>query len=138
MSDKTNARSQDRTPYRGPVWIQPADGASLVGDVRNLSQGGMFVNVVPTPPLGQEIVCELPGYRAVRGRVVWISSPSELADHGVGIEFVDLTERPTPILAMPSTTYAGSSSLPMGVNASVGLSSEASFENTFTFSSGLN
>lgn len=77
------------------------DSGSLVGETRNLSPGGMFVNVVPTPQLGQEVVCELPGHEAVRGRVVWVSMPPDLADHGVGIEFVDLSKR------SDGPTYAG-------------------------------
>lgn len=73
----------------------------MVGETRNVSSSGMFVNVVPTPHLGQEVVCELPGHEAVRGRVVWVSMPPDLADHGVGIEFVDLSQR------SDGPTYAG-------------------------------
>ena len=101
-SPEKHQRHEPRTPHRSAVWMKPLDeSGSLVGETRNVSSSGMFVNVVPTPQLGQEVVCELPGHEAVRGRVVWVSMPPDLADHGVGIEFVDLSKQGD------GPTYAG-------------------------------
>ena len=94
--DKEYSRSEPRVLYRAPVWLRPSEsGGSTVGETRNLSRRGMFVSVTPTPPLGTEVFCELPGRAAVRGRVAWVFNASSEARKdltGVGIELVDLSE----------------------------------------------
>ena len=94
--DRIDSRTEPRVLYRAPVWLRPSEsGTSLVGETRNLSRRGMFVQVTPTPALGSEIVCELPGQPALRGRVAWVfegRTDETRALTGIGIEIVDLTQ----------------------------------------------
>ncbi len=86
-------RSEPRMPYTAPVSLRigTADEA-VVGEMHNLSRRGMFVRVAPPPPLGTQLLCELPGQRELHGRVAWVfnAAATETAPmSGVGIEFVD-------------------------------------------------
>ncbi len=96
--DKGYERSEPRVLYRAACWLRSAEGDSaFIGETRNLSRRGMFVSVAPAPSLGDEVLCELPGQRAMRGRVAWVFTGGEDRT-GVGIEFVDLSEPESSLL----------------------------------------
>lgn len=114
--ENLDKRSETRQRLQQPVSLHTPDAEQpVVGKTRNLSSKGMCVFMTPSPPIGQELMCELPNGQAVRGRVAWVREPdaSDLeAWSGVGIEFVDrskvkVDEIATQISADPFTAEPG-------------------------------
>jgi hypothetical protein len=95
-----------RNPLRSPVVIVGPDGTRLEGHSRDLSVGGMFVEVAPSFVFGTEVRVELAlplaGASALPAIVRWVTR------EGLGLQFGLLGARETHAI----TALVARSSLP--------------------------
>lgn len=98
MSYAAWARKSTRIDFQSPVVITWPDAMRSIGQTKNLSPFGMFVDSSPVenPSVGTELLCEFPVKgvpKQFKGRVCWTFIPDEAANQnvGMGIEFVDLS-----------------------------------------------
>ena len=85
-------RGLKRVDVETPVRIQVKD-EHAVGNARNLSRGGIFVETDPTPALASEVALRfrLPGVPdplAPTAKVVWRREHSETGATGMGLQFL--------------------------------------------------
>jgi hypothetical protein len=98
MAIWSGRRTEPRVDFHEPVRVMwPGEVSGVVGRAVNLSTSGILIDA-PTPsslPVGSNILCDLGlprGPRVLRGRVAHrrTLSPQNV---GMGIEFIDLSER---------------------------------------------